>query len=88
MNNINCAFQYATKHEVYEDTILITLEQALILWDKYIEKYKEDFQYDDEPEMAVWVDMKSPVDYHTKARYWHSSTVKVIDGDLYQLLDN
>lgn len=64
----DCAFQYAYesgyKTNFVEDTELITLDEAKELWEKYLPDFIYRLQRGDEPEMALWVDMKDNTDYH------------------------
>lgn len=51
------AFQYATRNKIIEDTPPISLEEAVVLW----EKYKKDFIYRHHegecPEICIWEDI-------------------------------
>lgn len=80
----DCAFQYATGDgTILENTDLITLEEANALWDKYVDQYKEHLEHNDDPEMAIWINMKNDTDYHTTARHWCGSDVIIKDGCLF-----
>lgn len=65
----DCKFQYATKKQyngriiIYLDTDFITLNKAKKLWKKYLPQVIEEILNKDEPEMVIWINMKSPVDY-------------------------
>lgn len=59
-------FQYATKHEVYEDTGLITLEEAKDLVEKWLPHMKEHWDDFNSPQMVIWKDCESETDYHTE----------------------
>lgn len=59
-------FQYATSDwTIYEDTGLITFQEAKILRDKYFLRCKQKLQDWDKPQMCVRKDCKSETDYHT-----------------------
>lgn len=85
----NAAFQYATGNpvKVIEDTDMISRESAEALFDKYIEQYKKDFEDGKEPEMAVWINMKSEGSYGETSRHWHFEDMIIEDGKLYQKQD-
>lgn len=67
-------FQFATeKGQVFENTLLISLEEAKELWNK---NYDKAYKYLSEGigvQMYIWKDMKDEVDYH--------STLVKIDND-------
>lgn len=45
-------FQYATKHKVLENTDLITLNEAIKLFDDSKKLFKKHLENEDEPEMV------------------------------------
>lgn len=57
--------QYATKHEIIEDTGLITRSEADKLFSKYIEDLKARWNDLESPQLVIWVDCKKETDYHT-----------------------
>lgn len=61
----NCMFQYATKHEVIEDTDLITREEAYALADKWRQHLIDHWDDFHRPQFVIWADCYSNVDYHT-----------------------
>jgi hypothetical protein len=63
MKNKNCLFQYATKFKVFEDTDLISLEEAEDLWNKYLPNLKSSWNEDESPEMCIWTDCNKNTDY-------------------------
>lgn len=78
----NCMFQYATEHQVIEDTGLISMDEALALFDKYKEHFKHDL--DESPEMALWINCKDSSTYSEYLHYWLADEFVNIDGYLYQ----
>lgn len=62
-------FQYATAYtympvKIYEDTGLITWEEALSLWNKYKEQVIDELEDDiSKPEMVIWTGCESESDY-------------------------
>ncbi len=78
--NKNCVFQYGTSRKMYEDTELITEEEAEALWGKYIPKFKQQVIDGDDPEMAIWVNMDESYSFKEASKhYWHGD-FKEIDG--------
>lgn len=61
----DCLFQYGTKHKVYEDTDLITYDEAKSLWNKWIDHVKDHWDEWDSPEMCIWINCESNTDYST-----------------------
>jgi len=60
--------QYATSGSwgrVIEDTDLITLEEAEALWNKYYPDCIRKLEAGDKPQMCIWTDRKSNIDYST-----------------------
>lgn len=74
MSKKDCAFQYATLSNVFEDTDLITLEEAKALWRKYLPDLIFRLQAVENPEMVIWVEMKDQVDYHKPLVFADSQT--------------
>ena len=78
-------FQYATTEKIYEDTGLITKEEAYKLWDKYYSEVVRKLQGGEEPQMAIWIKCKNETDYSEKEKeidYYGESEVK--DGIVYK----
>ena len=48
------AFQFYTKNKKIEDVCDLELQQALELWDKYLDDFKNRFKNNEEPEMCIW----------------------------------
>ena len=61
-------FQYADNYKIYEDTDLITREEANILWEKYYYKVVEDLEDGVESQMCIWKDCKHNTHYHKKEK--------------------
>ncbi|MGV8131599.1 MAG: hypothetical protein ACP5N7_05875 [Candidatus Pacearchaeota archaeon] len=59
----NILFQYATLNKVIEDTNLITLEEANLLWNKYLPDIKERWNKFESPQMCIWKNCNSNTDY-------------------------
>lgn len=62
----DCLFQYATRHKVFEDTGLITREEADELAERYLDDCKDRWDEINSPQLCIWINCKSSVDYHTE----------------------
>lgn len=83
MSKKNCMFQYVRSNrwtsDIYEDTDLITLEEAKALWAKYLPQFIKELQEEGErPEMVIWTGCDSASDYHTE--YAHVDENTETDG--------
>jgi hypothetical protein len=56
-------FQYATQDKIIEDTWLITRIDAFKLRDKYIDDCKKRIEDWESPQMCIWWDCNSTIDY-------------------------
>ena len=64
-------FQYAYgayAKIIVKDTGLITKTEAYKLWDKYYSDVVEQLKEKDRPQMVIWKDCKTPIDYHTEEK--------------------
>ena len=85
MSEYNCTFQYATGNGVVlEDTRLITRSMATKMWNEYLPTFLEHLEQGKEPEMAVWVDMKSESDFHTTEMHYCADDFIIHDGELFE----
>jgi hypothetical protein len=86
----DCAFQYYIGSKCIEDTVLITREQADELWEKhkpqFIKFCEAKNEYLDDAEMALWIDMKSEINYHKTAKRVNSSDVIMKNGVGYEMV--
>lgn len=64
----DCLFQYATRQKIYEDTDLITRDEADELWDKYKSSIRSNWDEFSSPQMCIWIKCKDNTDYHTVGR--------------------
>jgi hypothetical protein len=80
----DCAFQYATKYKILIDTDLITRDEADILWGENIADFKRRVERDEDPEMALWINMENPTNYHTTAKHWIGAAMTLEDGVLFE----
>ena len=82
-----CTFQYATGNGcILEDKGLISMNEALKLFNKYLPIFKDHMTEGKEPEMAIWIGMKNTEDFHTTHKHYHYSDMRMIDGNLYKLI--
>jgi len=84
MTELNCMFQYGTKHRMLADTDLITQEDALSLFNKNKDDFIKRMDDDEEPQMCVWTNCKAAGNYGDTLNNWYADDFKVIDGELYQ----
>lgn len=76
----DCMFQYATSHSfepttIYEDTDLITYDEARTLWYKHLPQFIRELQNEYySPEMAIWGDCDSNTNYHKELFYANNDT--------------
>ena len=85
----DCAFQYAIAPrwlpiKIVEDTGLITLDEAKELWEKYLPDFIKNLRDENNPEMAIWVDMKEEGNYHKSLVYARSNA----ETDGHQIWEN
>ena len=76
-------FQYATRHKIYANTDLITLDEAKELFDKN----RDDFlarPVDEESEMVIWINCKNNSSYGDSLYCWCAEDFRVIDGVTYK----
>ena len=79
----DCMFQYATRHRIYVNTGLITMDEAK----KLFNKNKEDFlsrPVDEDAEMVLWINCKDDSSYGESLYYWIADDFIVVDGGTYQ----
>lgn len=92
-------FQYATQKgcftkgysislgtTFYEDTELITEEEANKLWEKYKPQVIKELEDGDRPQMCIWKDCKNNSDYHTvEKEINYSDNLQIENGKIYKL---
>jgi molybdopterin converting factor small subunit len=91
MSKRHCMFQYATAYrylstKIYEDTDLITWEEALELWNKYrpqvIQELEDDYS---RPEMVIWTGCESSTSYSNDTFHVNEET-PVRDGEFVEVI--
>ena len=83
----DCAFQYATEDgKIFEDTNLISYDEAEEMWDKYVPIFEEHLKDGKTPEMAIWTGMCNSSDYHTTEKHWCGEDFIIKDGQLYTIV--
>lgn len=80
----NAMFQYGTDQRMLADTDLITLPDAMGLFNKNKDDYIKRMENDENPQMAVWIDCDTNASYGKTLHNWYAEDFKVIDGELYQ----
>lgn len=88
MSKKNCAFQYAYKdwsgYHTPEDTGLITLVAAKELWRKWLPDFIKQLKAENSPEMAIWINMKDPIDYRETLEHINYEAVER-NGRIYEV---
>ncbi len=94
----NKMFQYATQigvfengyslsldTKIYEDTDLLSEEEAQKLWDKYYPQVVRELEENQRPQMCIWKDCKTNTDYGTveKEIDWRDD-LEVKNGKVYK----
>ena len=79
----NCAFQYYNGTKIVCDEDEITLSEAKELWNKYYTDMVEKTTYGLEIEVAIWINMKTNIDY--RETLIHLSAPEVSNGKLCEL---
>jgi hypothetical protein len=86
----HCMFQYATSYKylntkIYEDTDLITWEEALELWNKYKPQVISEIEDDiSNPEMVIWTGCRDNTSYSHDAFHVDSET-PTKDGEFVEI---
>lgn len=75
----NCMFQFYDGNKMVDDTGLITIEQALGLFDGRKSRFASSMASGRDCEMAIWFDCAHDADYRKTLKRWHSDDVK-FDG--------
>ncbi len=83
VDNICYAFQCYMNGEMVHDTGLISLDEAKGLWDAVEKVFTKCCAMGGEAEIAIWMDMDTPDDYHTQYKGVHSSEVIISNGTAY-----
>ncbi len=78
-----CAFQYATSNKVFHDESLLSFDDAKSLWDKYLDDYKDRLKNGEDPEMAIWINMKSDDDYSETWKHYCADDFVCVDDVFY-----
>lgn len=85
MNEKNCLFQYATRSKIIEDTELVTMDEAVALWNKYLPHVRESWDAFDSPQMCIWIECSSNTSYHTVGREIDFRDCVLENGSFYRV---
>lgn len=85
MEKKDCLFQFATKHEIFADTGLITREEAEELWKKYQKELRENWDELSNPQMCIWINCDSETDYHTVGKEIDFRDCEFSNGKFYKV---
>lgn len=82
----NCMFQYATRDwKIYEDTWLITLDEANTLWEKYFEQCKQELKDWLCPQMCIRENCNSETDYSKMLKSIDYYDCEVMNNVVYRI---
>ena len=74
-------FQFASRYKIFEDTGLITLDEAKEMWRENKEKFIREFEAGTEPEMVIWIECGTAASYGESI--WHVDFESIIkDGEI------
>ena len=82
----NAMFQFYDGVSVVDDTGLITLDEALTLFDLRKNDFAKALSRDLDCQMCIWHECISDTDYRNAYKDWHSSNVK-FDGKQFWVRD-
>ena len=81
----DCLFQYATRHKIIEDTDLITQEEAEKMWEKYQKDIKENWDSFNSPQMCIWMNADSNIDYSKVLKEIDYRDCELENGTFYKI---
>ena len=76
----NAMFQYYDGQTMIDDTGLITLNEAIELFESRKESFAQSMSVGLNCQMCIWHDCKHESDYRLAHKDWHSSNVKYENG--------
>ena len=76
----NAMFQYYDGQTMIDDTGLITLNEAIELFESRKESFAQSMSVGLNCQMCMWHDCKHESDYRLAHKDWHSSNVKYENG--------
>ena len=83
----DCMFQFADINETFVDTGLISIEEAVRLWDENKEKFIDlVLNGISDPGMCIWVNCKDNSDYHKDILHVNSNSI-VKGNRIYELIE-
>ena len=82
----NAMFQFASNQEVFEDTDLITIEEAKELFKASRVKFISELEMDRNPEMCIWINCETNASYKQTAEHWCAQDMMYDDGQLWQVV--
>ena len=83
MDNFYAIQFYNKKGKCFIDEIILSKEEAIKKWESLLPDFIEEMEKGNSPEMAIWCDMESVSDYHTKLRYIHADDCIIKNGRLF-----
>lgn len=77
-------FQFATNGNVYDDTGLITINEATKLFEERKKEFVRELHLGTNPQMVIWINCSTDSSYGETLYNWCAEDFKLIDGELYQ----
>lgn len=81
----DCMFQYGKRHGDIISTDLITLAEAEELWNKHLDDVKENWDEFSSPEMCIWTNCSSNIDYNTQEKDIDFRDCELINGRFWRV---
>lgn len=79
----NAMFQFGTDNKIFEDTDLITLSEALSMFESNRGKFIQELERDNNPQMCVWINCKDNQSYGYSLYDWCADDFQVINDELW-----
>ena len=83
MRNFYAIQFYNDKGECFIDESVLLKDEAIEKWESLLPTFIEEMEKGNSPEMAIWCNMESVKDYHTKLRCIHADDCVIKKGRLF-----
>lgn len=81
----DCMFQYASKQKIFNNTSLITRDEAEFLFEKHLFDIKARWNDYESPEMCIWINCLNDNDYSEKIKHIKYESCELINGHFYKV---
>ena len=82
----NAMFQFASSTELFENTDLITLEDAKEMFKANRVKFISELEMGRNPEMCIWINCETKTSYKQTEEHWCAEDMMYTDGQLWQVV--